>query len=310
MKHKKALVITLAVSTVLAAGLPACGKANKTNESPVAISASSTSAGLANPNTDVSSLEELSTKIDASIIRPEGVDLSNESYTLLKGDGDLTIGEYRFTANGKDYTLRVAKADPSIDISGVYEDGHTLYEKGYALSEDEPDDTTFFVQTGNYTAVRWFTSDGQYVLVTENKGNVDSTEFQALADQFMNAAPMNWNSSVPYESYDALKGAYLNEDGTMVGIDMSDTHVTVSAIGSCEDGNLYWKAECELKGDQLVYESATVDFNVYDENTCETTTTHLDGEGAGSIQVNDGSLIFNGCSTAFLKDKVFEAYEM
>lgn len=296
----------LAVFATLITGLTACGN----TPAPAPSSASSTSeasseseipeegAGMANPVETLSSLEELNEKINAKIIRPESIEVSDENYSLI--NGDVKVGEYQFTANETSCTLRVAEADPTTDISGVYYNGEPLF------SDDSMN--TCYIENDDLEAVRWYTVDGQYTFVIDAVW--DWEQFEALANEFMNAEPANWKSDVSFATYKEMEGYYKDDDGSIASINIFLDHLSVNAVTTTDEGNVSWSAECILKADKLAYETATLELNVYDEDKCETTTTPYGDEKAGFLELKDGSLIFSGVSSELFKDRTFASYDI
>lgn len=297
-------ITAIAISTALITGLTACGNTSSSGSESTVSSVTSAesevveeSTGVMNPVEILSSLEELSERISATIIRPESMEVSDEAYALIKSD--VTVGEYQFTTNGINCTLRVANADPSIDISGDYVDGTPLF--------NEDTMNTHYVENDDLQAVRWFTVDGQYTLVADDAW--DWEHFSSLSEEFMNAEPRKWNSDVPFATYKEMEGYYKDDDGSIASITLFLDHVSVNAVGSTDEGNVLWSAECSLKDGKLVYEKATLELNVYDENKGEITTTPYGEEKGGTIELRDGKLIFSGVNSELFKDTSFVSYD-
>lgn len=120
------------------------------------------------------------------------------------------------------------------------------------------------------------------------------------------------------ESYSLIKGD-VTVDGqyTLVADDAWDwehfnslSEEFMNAVGSTDEGNVLWSAECSLKDGKLVYETATLELNVYDENKGETTTTPYGEEKGGTIELKDGKLIFSGVSSELFKGRSFVSYHL
>lgn len=278
-------VFTAALLLLLALCLTACG-AKK-------------SSGMPNPMEKVASLEKLSEKASCALIKPTGVDVSNETYYMI--NGDTKIAQYTFTVNGTECTLRFANADITTDISGIYVEGGTLF----ADTEYE----TTYIENDDLKAQRWVTVDGQYIFVVPDKGAWDWSLFDQICTQFRDMEPKNWKSDVPFASYKALEGSYDDETGNAIGsINIQKDHAGLFVVIDQEDGSrLYWEMDAVLKDNQLVYEKETISSIVYDESKDETVTTPLEGGGAGSVEVKDGTLIFANAYSEQLKDLVLKA---
>ena len=125
--------------------------------------------GLANPWTELDSLEALNEALDMNLQLPGVMGITDVSY-LLMDDGETKIGEVNFLVNGRAHTLRGCPAYDT-DISGVYlEDGKTafedLLEEGYAI-----------VLTDSLYLARWMDINGQYVLAVEADEGMDEETF-------------------------------------------------------------------------------------------------------------------------------------
>ena len=293
MKHRRLFVPLLFGLTL---SLAACGNSIASNQGETSTTEQANTAQMENPMTDLSSLEELSDQADCAMIRPDGVELSDESYHMI--DGDTPIAEYSFTVNGSECFLRFSKAGAETDISGIYGDNGSLFE---GQGEDP-----VYVENDDVKAERWFTVDGQYVFAVMDAGSWEWDAFSAIESQFTQMEPKNWDSQVPYEDYQKLVGEYSNEAGDAFGaLSIRKDHMVVTVLMSEEDGNrLYWEMDAVLDGDQLVYEKENISQIVYDAESESTTTEAYKEEGAGSVTIGDDCLTFENASSTELKDLV------
>ena len=175
--RKRTIFAILALGLLL--GLTACGSSSSSDADDS--TDSSDSAQLANPMTEVASLEELAEAGDCAMIRPEGVELSDETYYTI--DGDDMIYQYGFTVDGTECILRFSKAGSDTDISGIYGDDGLIFD---GQGEDP-----VYVENDDVKAERWFTLDGQYVFAVMDSSSWEYEAFSAIYQQFAAMEPKN-----------------------------------------------------------------------------------------------------------------------
>ena len=105
---------------------------------------------IPNPMTDVSSIDDINSRIGCSMKNIEGA--SDESYSVFTMDTEL--GQYEFFIDNAKYTLRAAKTTD--DLSGVYTSDGLLGDLVEPDSVTECDDGTYYE--------KWFDGDMQYSL--------------------------------------------------------------------------------------------------------------------------------------------------
>ena len=120
----------------------------------------------------INSLEELNKIIGCSIIHPEGYRLSDESYSLITR-GNLQMGEYTFTADYIEYTLRVGKTHE--DLFYIIYGDYTLGQQADILGSDN----AILSSEGEFVWSRWYDGDMQYSLFTTDP-NVDKNMLRKL----------------------------------------------------------------------------------------------------------------------------------
>lgn len=293
---KKFFAILFCLTLVFS--LAACGSQNTAPESENATQGGAT--GLASPVTELGSMEELCEKGDFALVKPTGIDITEEHFRLIEGEPQ--VAEYTFTAEGLEFFVRFAKADASTDICGIYKDGKTLF--------DGNDDTTCYIQNDDIKIKRWFTVDGQYIFGTEDKNQLEWEKYDALDRQFADIEPVNWNGSAPYAEYKALTGNYDNGTANVCVMNIRYDHMGVYTMVTQDDGSrLYWEIDAELKDGKLVYDSAKLTQYVYDEEKGETVTTEPGEEKGGTITVKDGKVDFSACGSEQLQPLVFSLRE-
>lgn len=272
-------VLALALALVMVFSLAACSGKN----------------GLPNPMTKVASMDELSKLASCALISPEGA--TDEKFFTI--DTDPMIAEYQFKVDGIEYTLRFSNVDVDTDICGVYKDDGTYFEGDTAENS--------YIENDDYILHRWFTVDGQYVLMVDKSDNEASWEqFDPVQKQFMDVEPVNWNSEVPFADYKAIEGSYSN-DTAYASILIRYDHVLVGTLLQLEDGTRQvWYMDATLDGDKLIYDKTEIEANKYNEETNETEVTFLPDGPEGYIIVKDGKLDYSECGTEELKDLVLD----
>ena len=170
---KKFLSLILALSFLLT--FAACSK-EEAKEETIEEGAIS---GVANPMTEISSIEELSEIVNGALTRIEGA--TNEKYFTYAVEP--IMAEYQFDFEGFSCRLRFSKADITQDISGVYVDDGTAFEG--ATDEDH------YITNDDCKLHRWFTSDGQYILIVDDEEDAMSFEtFEKISNTFQSLEPL------------------------------------------------------------------------------------------------------------------------
>lgn len=122
------------------------------------------------PITDRGSLDEVNEVIGSAMKRPADLEPTDEAWSTIDDEEKNHIGQYTFTYNGGNYTLRAAK--DTGDISGVWENGTTLG------NGREGDVTAITTESGGIWS-RWFDGDMQYSLYAEGATMDDYTAVRA-----------------------------------------------------------------------------------------------------------------------------------
>lgn len=128
---------------------------------------------MSNPIEEQKTLEDINNATGGNLVKPDFMEVTNESYNLI--DGDYPLAEYNFESNGCKYCFRFSKAPLSIDISGIYFRDEPLYnEENCSLVFSSPSEGTM--------VSRWPGSDGQYVLICE--GDFEQSDFMNNVYEF------------------------------------------------------------------------------------------------------------------------------
>ncbi len=131
------------------------------------------SVQLPNPMIAMASLEEVNEEAQVNLCLPPVMGVTDQSYTLLKGVP--AIGELRYVLGGYSYTFRACRGTEN-DISGVW------LEQGTAFP-DHAGEGIAFARTEEVKLARWFHAPVQYVLMVEDKGELDENAFAVIAQE-------------------------------------------------------------------------------------------------------------------------------
>ena len=296
---KKLLSLCLAVA--LALSLCACGvnapapapgdEPKGTQEAPEKEEAQTSEAGtanIANPIVTYTSLDELNEVCGLKLSRPAVMGVSDEVFQTLPYEGSV-IAEYRFTVNGTPYILR-GSAVVTGDISGVYTGGATAFS-GY------PDFEEAVAETDELKLARWYTVDGQYVLMIEDKGSMDSKTFEAIAKEMHTLTAMDHTHDDFSAYYESLAGFYQDRVSQRASLTAEalegGLHISVrwgnSAFETC-----LWEMTVFCGEDGLLNytDGVTSVSNTAEDGT--TTITENSCGDCGFFTETDGVLFWNG----------------
>ncbi len=216
-------------------------------------------ASMENPITEYASLDEINEIGGGSLMHPAVMGVSDESFFVIDC-GDYKIEEYRFSVNGTPYVYRFAD-NLLTDISGIYADGGQLFAGG-------ADKGTEFKEFDGGKAARSFNMDGQYVLIVEDKGQMEMETFQAIAEEMFSLAEME-------DDYDAAAEAFVGDWHEQIA---GRGQMSVTTTGSQVDFLVHWSNSA---AEMWIWEfSGTVDENGVIEYADGLKTSHLfDEEG-------------------------------
>ena len=127
--------------------------------------------GLANPMTQRDSLAEVNELTHGHLTKPGVMGISNEKYATIDTKEGL-IGQYDFTFNENEYTVRFSDVILNEDISGIWIDGNPAFNDDKSIVRASDDE---------YQIARWFTVDGQYSLTAP--ASVKHDIFEAVVDE-------------------------------------------------------------------------------------------------------------------------------
>lgn len=299
MKKLSALVLIFALVFAFAA----CGANPETPEESTSLTADDGDgfASMVNPVTSVDSLEALNKALDCKFEQPGVMGVTDEAFS--KTDcGEYTLGQYNFTVNGVAYTWRFACVAGE-DISGVYAGDGTIFPA-------EPESDFEYAEGDNCKAARWFTIDGQYVLIASDEGKMTKEQFIGIAEELkdLTATGMTENECIAY--YDSLEGSYADntskrasatikskgKDGVEIEVVWAD-----SAFKTC-----YWTMTATFgETDGLLnYTDCKQTIVMNEENEETEKVVYENGEGFFTPQ-EDGTLLWNGAADENCTECVF-----
>ena len=293
---KKIITILLALTMVFC--FAACGS-NDTGAEDV-------DAGLANPMTEVESLEALNAEFDCVMITPTVVSVSDEQFFKVAADPEFA--QYNFKANGVDCTLRFAVAGMDTDISGYWKSD----DSGETVFANSDSDTSYY-ECDEAKLARWFTIDGQYCFMANDNGEMDYNTFDSIIGEIKAEKPVNWNDDGSFERYKALENYYQDEvsQRAIASFSVDGDHGKVYINwGNGASETYEWIMDVAFdENDNLAYSSEKRNVYKADENGVSTEEALEDG-GAGYFEVKDGKLYCTGVADETLRDCVFAPMDL
>ena len=289
---KKLLTIILTLAMIIS--FAACGKEAESENNNI--------AGLKNPMTTYTSLDEINTKYNVHLVKPGIAGISDETFYGIDSE-QYGIAQYNFVAGGYNYCFR-ATAATFDDISGIYGDNETIF---YTEAQGEPEEDMMVI-LDNLKAARWFIGEKQYVLsVTDNGGMEEETfknivaEMKALSDDKEPSGIENFVGSY-YDSFSqrASLDITANEDGTL--------HLLVN-WGSSATETDQWEMNAAYTPDGALYYTDGVHSRIVlsDDPNAEEEVTTIEENQIGSFTVfDDGQIAWMGASDENCKECVFE----
>ncbi len=261
-------------------------------------------AGMPNPMTEVESLEALNEMYGCAMISPSVMGVSDEKYFSVDSDPDFA--EYQFTVNGLPYTYRFAVAGMDVDISGYWrsDNSETVFQSSDAeMSYYEGDEAKL---------ARWFTIDGQYVLMVKDNGELDYDTFDGIVQEFKSVKPVNWNDDGSFERYKALEGYYMDSaKGVLGSFSLSGTCGRFMTMSREAGSNETYEYDIPVVFDannNLAFEKVGITLYKSDESGITTSEEALPDGGAGVIEIQGENLVITETDVEQLKGLSFAPY--
>lgn len=281
-------------------------EANEKNEANVTTAV----VGLANPMTEVGSLEELNEKNMVVLSKPAVMGVTDEKFFSIDGS-DYTVSEYDFTVNGLSYCYRAASTTE--DISGIYVSDGMLFDElnGEGIVDKE-----------GTKGARWFTLDGQYCLTVFDDGTLDAETFELISDELKAASQVLYGgqssdgNAGPSDEYlalaevlDPLSGEYMDSVGQRASLSVTsygtsaqfEIHWGDSATESHE-----WTMEVTVEDGKLVYSNCESWLVTYVEDGVDPEMELLSMGGTGYFEIDGEKLLWTGAEEDNCKECVFE----
>lgn len=119
-----------------------------------------------------SSLDEVNEIMHGHLAKPAAMGVTDEKFSVVDMEGLGLVGQYTFTINDNEFTVRFSDTIVKEDISSVYIDGEPAFS----------DDLNDVRASGDgLQLARWFTVDGQYVLIAS--ASIDADIFNSALNE-------------------------------------------------------------------------------------------------------------------------------
>ncbi len=244
-------------------------------------------AGLANPMTELESLDALNTAAGVQLCKAPVMGVTDESFCTIAGTP--LLAQYKFSVNGVPYCFRAVNGSAD-DISGIYTGEGTAFENG-------KNEGMIFASAESTKLARWFVGDVQYVLSADSSA-MDDELFAGVASEIAYGTGF-----VAAADYSALIGSYQDSFSQRASAEVSEAEngvvVKIHWSNSAASYN-EWSMTCTLNGNILSYASCDLTVCGEDESIAETTLA------AGYFTVEDGKLLWNGSTDENCQSCVFE----
>lgn len=311
----------LALIAVMALSLTAC-KEEPANEAPASeasvveeVSEASAEeevpnmASMANPLTEVGSLQELNDQFMICMTKPAVMGVTDEKFFSIDA-GDYKIAEYLFTVNGLEYCYRAASTMD--DISGIYVSNDTLY----GTNSDEG-----MVDMDGYKGYRWFTLDGQYMITVHDDGALETETFQAIGEELKSSTLALYGgantgdvdgASEDFEAlaqiFDPLSGNYQDSVSGRASMTLTSYSTGADVVISWGDSastTYEWRMSLSYVGEQFVYDNCEKWCVTSDGTTSNEELLSMGGTGYFEWGEN-GTLAWTGAEEDNCKECIFE----
>jgi len=274
---KKLLTIVLVMLTLIS--LTACKKKEEEPEVPII-------SGLANPRVEYQSIEEVNEKLGINLKGVGAMGITDKVFATIND----VVGEYKFTLNGRKFTLRGSK-NLAEDISGIYVGESTMFAGPATYKE--------YSDTEGYKGIRFVYDDVQYVFTEEDAQDTDYTDFMNAAKEI----EYNIAGDTILEGLFALLGEYT-DDYSMRATMSVDPYApnAVSIVvkwGSSVDEYDAWYIVAKLEEDKLTYEQ------IEHYNVVQDTATAVNDALPGHFEIDGTSLKWTGSGVEQTSNCVF-----
>ena len=288
---KKFLALMLAM--MLAFCMVACG--DDEEDEPM--------TGMPNPVTELVSLAELEEATGMQFVRPAVMGCEDVSFCSIDC-GDYILGDYDFTVNGIEYTLR-ASTYTDEDISGCYVEDGTAFEGNT--------DEIAYYSDDEAKLARWYNMDGQYVLYVYDNGEMDDETFKGIVDEMVSMTTEVLSADALHEIYTSLAGEYQDSysgraymDVVVTTDDAGNECLEISVMwGNSASDSMLWTMTATAAEDGSLNYSDGVSADVVTNEDGSEDTAVLGENEVGFFAVTDGTIAWVGAPDETCRDCVF-----
>ena len=137
--------------------------------------------GVEESSNKINSVYDFNSVIKGRLSKPTNKNVSDETYEIEE-TAEGIIAQYSFKIGETQYIIKFSDTIMPKDISGIMVDGNPVFEEDYSDVRASGEGCKL---------ARWFTTDGQYVLIVPD--NLDDNLFNSILDEIATA-------SVPQEN--------------------------------------------------------------------------------------------------------------
>lgn len=249
---------------------------------------------VAETTTPYGSLDEINAIAGSKLIHPGVMGVTDEEFAVIDGY-DNPVAEYRFSVNGTPYIFRCGAVGQK-DISG----------RNAFPPEPEADVET--VGDDTFTACRWYTLDGQYVLIREAAPTQEG--FEAICDEMRALTSTVPSGEELAARYAELGGEYQDRVSQRAGMTVTayedGAGIAVSWANSAME-TVKWNMTATLGEDGLLNYIDCVKSIVTtaEDGSTDVVVEYEGGEGFFAPG-DDGTLAWTGAADEGCAECVFE----
>ena len=249
---------------------------------------------IVNPVKKYETLQEINEIAGVTLVSPAVPEISDQEYYII----DNKTAAYKFTVSGYEYYMRGCR-DTSIDMSGVWVDGKTLFQ-------DHLEDVFDFEEGDGYKVGRFILGGRQYIFGVHDKETMDKNVFLDLCSQISNQVIVEGT----HDEVKALVGTYQDYVSQRASANVMLTDIDTLTIDIIWPNTAYeydeWvmtNAKYELT--KLKYSEVIHTYNImYDDGSMDV-IDQKDFE-PGYFEIKDNKLLWTGSGNEFASMCEFE----
>lgn len=238
-----------------------------------------------------SSLEEINKLTGVNICKPEGMEITNETFIT----NDNQTAAYQFESNGYVYYVRGCR-DLTNDMSGIFVNNKPAFA---GVTEK-----VAFVEAEGYKVYRFILGNKQYVFGVNDEEKLSKDTF---SEQFTNYRNQMIRKNTIQEIKDLL-GEYQDSYSQrasaelILGDDINQIIVNVKWSNSSTESEEF-VCICKYDMGKLIYDEIShTSTNTEDNNS----TTELNDYSSGYLSIKENKLYWDGSGNDLTKTCVFE----